>query len=356
MKAIEKMVKRCVRCGLPETFPGTKFDSKTRCNYCVYFDIYAERENKVKSILKKEFIGLITKVGKQKNKYDCIVAYSGGKDSTFLLYTLKTKFNLKILAHVLDNGFVSAKAMENIRRVTKNLGIDYKITRPDFSTLREVFNYALTEKIPYPKEILAMLSQVCAVCIGMVLGTTINLATKMRIPLMFVGFTPGQYPAITLENFLKVKSCMFISENVYKDDPLDVLKIISDPIRERFGEKVNKYFFKSQYVNKGLFVPKILLPYHATIDYDEKEILKKIEPLGWQKPKDTDSCSTNCLLNTLGNVTSVKQFGYHPYIGELSYLVREGKISRREAIAVERAKVNTYTAKHCLEKLNLKLK
>ncbi len=356
MTEIKKIKKRCLRCGLPETFPGIKFNIDRHCNYCIYFDIYQEREEEIKSILKNEFIKVITKVKKEKNKYDCIVAYSGGKDSTFLLYILKTRFGLNILAHTLDNGFVSDMAMKNIRKITKNLDIDYKITRPDFDILREVFSYALTEKIPYPKEILAMLSQVCAVCIGMVFGTTINLSTKLKIPLMFVGLTPGQYPAITLENFLKIKSCMFISDKVYKDDPLDVLKIISDPIREQFGEKVNKYFFKSQYIEKGVFVPKILLPYHAILEYDEKMILKKIADLGWRKPQDTDSCSTNCLLNTLGNVATVKQLGYHPYIGELSYLVREGKIGLREAISIEQANSNPSTVKHCLKKLNMKLR
>ncbi len=353
MTKIKKIKKRCIRCGLPETFPGIKFNIDSHCNYCIYFDISKEREEEIKSILKNEFVKVITKAKKEKNKYDCIVAYSGGKDSTFLLYHLKTKFKLNILAHILDNGFISAKAMENIRGVTKTLDVDYKITRPDFEALRELFTFALTEKIPYPKEILSMLSQVCAVCIGMVFGTTINWAIKSKIPLMFIGFTPGQYPAITLENFLKVKSCMFMSDKVYKDDPLDILKIISDPIRERFGKKINKFYFKSQYIEKGLVVPKILLPFHALLDYDEKDILKEITKLGWQKPQDTDSCSTNCLLNTLGNISSIKQLGYHPYIGELSYLVRMGKLSYKDALAVEQFKNNPDTKKRCLKKLNM---
>ncbi len=172
---------------------------------------------------------------------------------------------------------------------------------------------------------------------------------------MFVGFTPGQYPAISLENFMKVESCMFISDKVYKDDPLDVLKIIADPIREKFGEKVNKYFFRSQYIEKGLFTPKVLMPFHALLDYDESKILKQIAKLGWKKPADTDSCSTNCLLNALGNMSSIKKLGYHPYIGELSYLVRIGKISRKNALEVEQANTNPETVKHCLKKLEMEI-
>lgn len=349
------MIKRCARCGLPQTFPGIKFNSDEKCNYCVYHDLYKDREILIKSLLKLEFARPIAKVKKQKHKYDCIVAYSGGKDSTFLLYHLKTKFGLKILAHVLDNGFISKTALKNIHTVTRVLDIDYKITKPEFKTLKEIFSYAIEKKIPYPKEILAMMSQVCAVCIGMVFGTTMNLAIKLKIPLMFVGFTPGQYPAISLENFMKVQSCMFISDKVYKDDPLDILKIMSDPIREKFGEKASRYFFKSQYIEKGIFTPKVLMPYHALLDYDEKEILKQITKLGWKKPTDTDSCSTNCLLNALGNMSSIKKLGYHPYIGELSYLVRIGMISRKEALEVEQVSTNPETIKHCLNKLKMEL-
>jgi hypothetical protein len=328
----DKNIKRCNRCGLPYSYPGIQFNKDNICNYCVYFDLYKEREEAIKIELKKEFSKAIKETKRKKHKYDCIVAYSGGKDSTFLLHFLKKKFGLNILAHTLDNGFVSPTALQNIKRIAKVLNIKYKITKPDFEILKSLFTYALTEKIPYPQEILAMLSQVCAVCIGMVFSTTLNLAIELKIPLMFIGFTPGQYPAISLENFLKVKSCMFLSDRVYRDDPLDVIKIVADPIREKFGEKVNKYFFRSQYYPKGLCVPKILFPFHALLDYDEHEIIKEISKLGWRKPKDTDTCSTNCLLNTVGNYTCIKQLDYHPYIGELSYLVRMGKMKLDEAL------------------------
>jgi len=344
---------RCIRCGLPESYPGVQFNDDIVCNYCVYFDIYKEREDIIKLELKEKFTRLIKKTKNEGHRYDCIVAYSGGKDSTFLLYYLKNKFGLDILAHVLDNGFISVTAKKNIKRVTETLKIDCHITRPPKETLKAVFKYALTEKIPYPKEILSMTSQVCAVCIGMVIGTTINLAVKLKIPLMFTGFTPGQYPAISLENFFKIKSCMFLSDKVYKDDPFDVLKIFADPILEKFGRKVEKYFFRSQYIPKGLIVPKVLFPFHALLEYNEKEIIQEISRLGWIKPTDTDTCSTNCLLNTLGNYSCMRQLGYHPYIGELAYLVRKGVLSREDALGAEYIEEDSSAMHFSLEKLGL---
>ncbi len=356
--SLKREVKECRRCGLPSSFPGVKFNRAGVCNYCVYFSLYKEREEFIKQELGKKFVYLIGAVKrkrkKSRTKYDCIVAYSGGKDSSYLLYYLKEKFGLRILAHVLDNGFVSPQAFKNIKTVTHNLGVDCVITRPPRHLLKKIFVYALTERIPYPKEILAMMSQVCAVCLGMVSGTTLNMAIAQRIPLMFIGFTPGQYPAISLENFLKVRSCIFLSEKVYKDDPLDVIKIIADPIREKFGGEVGKYYFRSQYVPSGTFIPKVLLPFHIFLDYDEKEIMETILKIGWRRPQDTDACSTNCRINALGNYACVAQFGYHPYIGELSYLVRENKMNIFQVKEATKVDENSPLISYSLKELGLK--
>ncbi|MFC1592590.1 hypothetical protein ACFL4C_01080 [Candidatus Omnitrophota bacterium] len=348
-----RQIRRCQKCGLPQAYPGIKFNKDNICNYCIYYFLYKDREELIKSELKSKFIKLIKDTQKKKNKYDCIVAYSGGKDSTFLLSYLKSRFRLKILAHTLDNGFMSKRAMKNIKIISSTLNIDYRITRPDYKLLKDIFSYALARRIPYPKEILSMMSQVCAVCIGMVFGTTINTAIKLNIPLMFIGFTPGQYPAISLENFLKVKSCMFLSHKVYRDDPLDVIKIIADPVLEQFGLRSEKYFFRSQYLPEGLSAPKVLFPFHALLKYDERAIIAKISQLGWIKPKELDSCSTNCLLNSAGNYACLKQLGYHPYAGELGYLVREGKISRERAINDQGIDENSFAIRHSLRKLNI---
>ena len=168
--------------------------------------MYREKENDIKIHLKNGFIKTIKGIKKKKNRYDCIVAYSGGKDSTFLLYFLRNRFNLKILAHTLDNGFISPTTIKNIKRATKALNIKHITTRPPMQLLKKIFNHALTQKTSYPKEILSMMSPLCVTCQGMVFGTTLKLAKEYKIPLMFIGYTPGQYPIISLENYLKVNS------------------------------------------------------------------------------------------------------------------------------------------------------
>ena len=87
-------------------------------------------------------------------------------------------------------------------------------------------------------------------------------------------------------------------------------------------------------MRKKSFVPKVLFPFHALFEYDETVIYETINKIGWKKPTDTDSCSTNCVLNAAGNSSCVKLYGYHPYVGEISQMVRECKLSYSDAMDI----------------------
>jgi hypothetical protein len=346
-------VRRCIKCILPETFPGVSFDKEGACNYCSYFEASKKMRGSLKDNLKTEFYEVIEEAKKTTSEYNCIVCYSGGKDSTFLLMELKEKFNLRILAYTLNNGFMSEKTFINIRKMTKELGVGHIMFEPEENIVNRVFRDALTKRIVYPKEITAMLSPLCATCQGMIMAFAFKLAVEKKIPIVFVGFTPGQYPDVSYENFLKSKSCIYFSDSVNKDDPPDIIKIIRDPIDEISGEEAGKYFLKSQYLAKGEVYPRILFPFHAVFDYDEEKIYKKIENKGWVKPADTDTCSTNCLINTLSNYAFIKQYKYHPYIAEISMMVREGFLKYNQALQLEKIEEDGKTMNFCLKKLGL---
>jgi len=346
-------VKRCNVCILPETYPGIEFDENGQCNYCTYFKASEKIRESLRENLKEEFYDLIKESKKKSGEYDCIVCYSGGKDSTFLLMELKEKLNLKVLAYTLDNGFLSEKTFENISKMTKQLDVEHVMFKPDEDVINKIFRDVLTRKIVYPKEITAILSPLCAVCQGMILAHAYRLSKEKEIPIVFIGFTPGQYPDVSYENFVKSKSCIYFSESVHKDDPPDIIKIIRDPIDENSGEEAEKYYLKSQYVEKGEKYPHVLFPFHSVFKYDEEEIYKTIKKRGWENPTDTDKCSTNCLINTLGNYAFVKQYGYHPYVAEISSMVRKGVLSCEDAMKLEKIDENSYAMRLSMKKLGL---
>ena len=68
--------------------------------------------------------GKLLQEKKKASTYDVLVAYSGGKDSTYTLDVLVNKYNLRVLALTFDNTFISPRAEENIRNVCGALGAD----------------------------------------------------------------------------------------------------------------------------------------------------------------------------------------------------------------------------------------
>ena len=73
------------------TRPRISFDKRGFCNACVWME---EKKNLDWSSRINEFKKVIEKIKLKKNKYDCLVPVSGGKDGSYVSYQLKHKFNL----------------------------------------------------------------------------------------------------------------------------------------------------------------------------------------------------------------------------------------------------------------------
>jgi len=92
----------CTKCVLPDTFPGISFDEGGVCNYCRNTPVPDAEEKRVHL---EKFEALLES-RRSKHPFDVLLAYSGGKDSTYTLSILTRRYKLKVLAFVFDNGFV----------------------------------------------------------------------------------------------------------------------------------------------------------------------------------------------------------------------------------------------------------
>ena len=95
---------RCTQCILPSTFPGISFNEQGICIHC---QRYRGREATEKQMAKYEqkFVQLLQEKRKE-STYDVLVAYSGGKDSTYTLDVLVNRYKLRVLALTFDNTFI----------------------------------------------------------------------------------------------------------------------------------------------------------------------------------------------------------------------------------------------------------
>ena len=323
-------MKRCARCILPETFPGIRFDEEGLCQYCRRMPAtgsQAERRAAQKARLRARFEELVRQVHTRPG-YHCLVSWSGGKDSTYTLWLLKEQYDLRILAFTFDNGFVSPAALSNMGAVAENLGVDHVIVKPRFDLLRQIF-VASTQPAMYPPRALERASGICNSCMALAKGIGLRMALEKDIPMLAYGWSPGQIPLAAA--LLRTNPRMLRA----------MLETAIAPLEKAAAGQVTVYFPKEHHLQNArqddARHPDVReFPYNvsplAFLDYDEETALRRIGPLGWQRPQDTDPNSTNCLLNSFANMIHVEQMGYHPYAMELAGLVREGYMSREEAL------------------------
>jgi tRNA(Ile)-lysidine synthase TilS/MesJ len=315
-------MKICSSCILPETFPGISFNADGVCNYCRNYRDKNVDHSDEKKRYEQKFLDLLKQLAHNRESlpgtgaYDVLMSYSGGKDSTYTLILLKKKYNLNVLAVTLDNGFISETARTNIQKVTDTLGADHIFFKPQWNLLRNIFTVA-SQKEFYPKKTLERASTICTSCMGIVKAVCLKMAIESGIPMIGYGWSPGQAP---------------VQSSIMKNNP-SLCRIaqqaILQPLREVAGDEIGAYFLQEKHYSDNKEFPYNIHPL-AWEFYDEDMILSEIKKYGWIEPRDTDTNSTNCLLNSYANEVHIKKYGFHPYVWEIANMVRQGVMNRGE--------------------------
>lgn len=142
-------LRRCSKCILPETMPFIRFDSNGVCNYCKGY----VKRNKPKP--KDEFIDILSRY-RRINEPDCIIPFSGGRDSCWGLHLAVNELNLKPITYTYDWGMVTDLGRRNISRMCSKLGVENIIVAADIEQKRR--NIALNLKAWLKHPSLGMIS------------------------------------------------------------------------------------------------------------------------------------------------------------------------------------------------------
>jgi len=117
----------CTNCVMDTTDPEISFDENGVCNHCRKFETIIKPRWFPNDEGRKKLDKIIEQIqidGKGK-EYDCVIGLSGGIDSSYLAYVLRTQYpDLKILAIHIDGGWNSELAVHNIENIVKILDID----------------------------------------------------------------------------------------------------------------------------------------------------------------------------------------------------------------------------------------
>jgi len=136
-------LKRCTCCILPETMPFISFDDNGVCNYCKTYKM------RNKPHPKEELFNLVENY-RRKNGSDCILPFSGGRDSCYGLHLVVNELKMKPVTYTYDWGMVTDLGRRNISRMCAHLGVENIIVADDISKKRRNISRNLSAWLKSP--------------------------------------------------------------------------------------------------------------------------------------------------------------------------------------------------------------
>lgn len=283
------------------------------CNHCKnphkYFviSITPEEKEKKRKILNK----ILDKIKNERDdrKYDCVVAFSGGKDSTYLLYLLSVNYGLNVLAVTVNTGYMNNIAFQNIKQTVDKLGINHIVIEPPFDVFTKLYKSLI---LNYNSNEVPLMKQICDNCTDMIDGIVINEAALRKIPYVFLGFSPDENARYFFEIPSEKVSHSWIPDHWESDF---------------FNENERLWWWDPNKFDSDV-IPRVLLPLHV-LPYNENEIIETIEKKGLINKGKADPLKTNCILLWGIGMFDILRFGFHMYRVQISKLVRQGAGDRK---------------------------
>jgi len=313
-------LKRCTKCVMPETWESIKFDKKGLCDICRNIEVKKQKIDWGKR--RQEFIRLLNEY-KGKGAYDCIIPFSGGKDSTFTVWKMVKEFNVKPLVVSFDHGFYRPKTLVNRMRTLEKLGVDFLSFKPNWQVVKKLMMEALKRKGDF-----------CWHCHTGIFAYPMQIAVKFKIPLIIWGEPSAEYGGYySYEEKEEVDERMFnrfINLGINAEDMYNMIKGITlrdlEPFRYPSLEELRA--IKCRSVCLGSYVP-----------WDVKNHVKIIKKeLGWQEdevegvPPGYNYEKIECMFTGVRDYLKYIKRG----IGRTAHLasidVRNDRLTRKEAL------------------------
>ena len=318
-------MKKCTRCGLPETYETIEFDANGVCNICRQQQF---KQGAIDWSARKTMLGDLIEQYRGKYDYDCLIPFSGGKDSTFTLYHLIKEYKLKPLVVQFNHGFMRPNLLANNERTFKKLGVDVISFTPNWKVVKRLMREALIRKGDF-----------CWHCHTGIFAYPMHLAIKFNVPLVFWGEPSSEYTAYydyrddVVEEVDEARFNRFVNlgitaedmtgmiEKDFDLDPRDLIPYTYPALRD-----LKKLRYRS--VCLGSFIP-----------WDVKQQSKLImDELGWQgdeveglPPHLYSYEKIECAMQGVRDYLKFAKRGYSRVTQMTALDIRNGRLTKEEA-------------------------
>lgn len=280
--------RHCLRCLLADDLPGVTVGPSGVCNQCLAFDAETAL-----GYYEPQKLFDVVEAFKGNGAQNCVVAYSGGKDSALTLMLAVKELGLRPVAVLVDNGFIPNEVKDNAGEFCGKFAVELLVERINISSVARDALTSNTSKIP------------CSTCISGVFATMARICKQRSTQLVLSGhrFPPLTYP---LSAFTK-----------------------------RAGD--GQFMCASPLLARRL---------------SEKDQMALIKAAGWKSVEIAGNTS-NCKLIGVVEKRMYDLFGYNPHIHEVSKEIRAGFYGREDGFRkVDRPEISPAHHKWVEERLS----
>ena len=312
-------IKYCKRCLMPNSRPRIHFDAEGICNACHTSDQKDEIDWDAR---RAEFHEYLEKFRPSEGHYDCVVPWSGGKDSTSIAYRLKHEFGLRPLLATFSPLLPNEVGIHNREALLQD-GFDQISCRPDQRISRHLARRFFIErgnpKVHWDAGVAAF---------------PIQVAVRYNIPLVFYAeHAPSEYGGHVLsEESRKIQDYTEVLENQIGDHPDNWMDdVVSDrdlaPYLLPEVEDVERANVKALYF--GYFFRWSML---ENYEFIKDKIDFRVDPKGRTDGTFTNFDSLDDKIDNFYYHMQFVKFGFGRATRDACRMVQNGQMTREEAL------------------------
>ena len=313
----EPQIQYCTKCLLPETHETITFNSQGLCSVCTNSQEKSVIDWESRSL---ELQSIAEDIKTKGGNYDCVVPFSGGKDSTFTLYYVVRVLKLKPLVASFDHGFYRDGLIENRNKVLKQLGVDFVTFTPNWHLVKQLMLASLRDKGDF-----------CWHCHTGVNSFPMRTAVEKNIPLVIWGESSTEYT-----NYYKTNQFHEIDEELF--NRITNLGISAEDMLVRVEgdfelRDLLPFTFPSTEEIKSRGIRSFPLGNYLEWDTQKQVELIKLE-LGWKGdqvegvPISYDYEKIECMMQGTRDYLKYRKRGYARTTHLASIDIRNGKLDR----------------------------
>ena len=318
-------LRRCAKCILPETFPFIEFDEEGCCNFCKnYKPLRCDGEEKLEEIL--------APYRSKDGSPDCLVTFSGGRDSSYGLHLIREKYRMTPIAYTYDWGMVTDLARRNQSRLTAKLGIEHILVSADIDRKRSNIRKNVSAWLARPnlgtiplfmagdKQYFYFANQLGKANNLKLVVLCENLLETTNFKAGFCGLSPnfGAEHTYSLDILQKLKMLSFYGQEFIRNP-----RYLNSSMIDTVGAFLSYYFIEHNYLN--------LFNFERWEEPLVESLLK--DEYDWEVSGDTPTTwrigdGTAAFYNYIYHTVT----GFSEFDTFRSNQIREGMITREEAL------------------------